>query len=118
MGSRVAVLGEPGAPWVLGFLSIVAAGATVVPLDDALDPEDAVRLAERANASALYVSARRLEEFYAAAGTRVAVRALEPLTASLPADFAPTVGLLTIDPELPAVLLFTSGTTGNEKPIT
>ncbi|SNR96522.1 long-chain acyl-CoA synthetase [Geodermatophilus pulveris] len=101
-GQRVAVQLPNGVPWLRATLGALRAGLVVVPVNTAYtDPELAHVLAD--SGAALLV----------AAGERPAVAGV-PVLAGPPADDAAPPGEPT-DPDRPAFLAYTSGTTGRPR---
>ena len=129
-GGRVAILSENRPEWCVSYLAVVAAGLVAVPLDASLDEAGLLRNLAAARCQALFVSGRLAKRFpalCAAAGlvldfdlepgkgedgrVSFAEAAAAPLSAPLPK--AGELG-----PKAPAVIFFTSGTTGVAKGIT
>ena len=123
-GARVAIIGENSPEWCLSYIAAALAGAVIVPLDASLDAEGAAALAEAAAVKAL---------FYAPSQEAKAerVRARLPGVALIRFDglreadavHGPGEGADGLSasassrPEDPAVIIFTSGTTGVSKGI-
>jgi len=114
-GARVALMAANGEGFIAGWFGAVYAGATVVPIPiDAAAPEVVARL-EHAGCAALLVDPERLPlaRAAAAAGTReVAVLDVDALAAD--GGRAVTAPAST-RPDDPAMILYTSGTTGRAK---
>ena len=108
-GAPVALLCDPGGDWVCAFFGILRRGAIVVPLDLKLTPEELASLCRRSRLSAAVTppgSAARLP-----AGVPV----LDPSDHSSPNGTQADVARALTDP---AVLVWTSGTTGRPKGVT
>lgn len=105
-GDRVALQAENSPAWALGAFAVLAAGATLVPIDAALSARDVASLLHAARARAFFASAKRRES--------VEALSLEDLTGPAP-EPADRLSDFARDPEAPASLIFTSGTTGAPK---
>jgi len=129
-GARVALQADNRPEWVLAYLSVLAAGAVVVPLDAQLKEQEVGELLHAAEATHAIGDARHLPVLDAA---RIARRPLVRLLsldagsgrshwdqaqreyASGEAPFGLEAGNPRAEPHDLAVLLFTSGTTGQAK---
>ena len=123
-GDRVGLQSENRPEWGLAYLAILAAGAVVVPLDVALREHEVGELLATCSASHCVVSARQVEVLRRARDARVpALRlvGLDPVEGLRSwADAGPSPpGTAAREPRAGphdlAVLLFTSGTTGQAK---
>jgi long-chain acyl-CoA synthetase len=120
----VGLLAPAGPLWAMAWLGIVAAGATVVPLDESQPPDDLLVLLRRAECRRLFTTRAHAERLAAAGGREIEAILLEgdqvpegpyrhwrQLLAAeeraLPAIAAADV----------AVVVFTSGTTGTPKAV-
>jgi len=122
-GDRVAIISKPSLGWAVSFFAALRAGAVVVPLDAELQRGEVQRILNEAEAKLLFVAPHRFEEFSGLADEVASLRgvyALEveegvphiwelvPDEVLEPADAKP-------DPEELALLMYTSGTTGDAK---
>ncbi|MDC7221132.1 MAG: AMP-binding protein [Spirochaetales bacterium] len=116
-GDRVGVTGKNSPEWGIAYLSVLYAGAVVVPIDYALTKEEASGLLNRAGVKALFADGEVLDYYRKEHGSEYAVYSLVPGRD----DFI--LGLEAqgeVIPALPeendlAAILFTSGTTGVAK---
>lgn len=100
-GERVALLAEPGHDWAVAFLGILRAGAVAVLLDAKLTDEELAALCHRSSLAAAAVSPA-----LAGRWPDRSVPALSPPPAGAGSPEVPR------SVEEPAVLVWTSGTTG------
>lgn len=140
-GSRVALIGENSPEWCLAYIAAAVVGAVIVPLDASMDAEGAAGLAEAASIEALFYAASQeaKAERVRSALPRVALVRFDEAGAAGPGASAGGGGYSWADvvsvgaasggfadglpppdstrPEDPAVVIFTSGTTGVSKGI-
>lgn len=128
-GDRVAILADNHPGWVAGYLGIIAAGGTTVPLDTAYHADQVAKLLRDSGSLLLICDQQHLEVAAAAvAGTDVRIvlntRARTPVApqSSVETDFdtifAQYSDRITVVPRAPedlASLLYTSGTTADPK---
>jgi len=109
-GARVLLLAESGLPWAIGALGVLRAGGVLVPLD-AHSPDDTLQhvLADAAPVLVLTDA----EHAPRCAGCGAPVVLVDALAESDPAPAA--VAVAGLDPASPAVMFYTSGTTGPPK---
>jgi long-chain acyl-CoA synthetase len=119
---RVALIGENGPEWAIGYLSVVSAGCVVVPLDTQLGLSELRHVLVQSRASAVFATERYLDDLLEATDTHPDVRvyslgagregvpAFEQFVASGTGGSLPAVA-----PDDTAALLFTSGTTGTSR---
>ncbi len=62
-GTNIAVLGENSYGWAVAYLATVVTGATIVPLDKELLPEELQNLVEQSNAKAIFCSEDFMDTF-------------------------------------------------------
>ncbi len=122
-GDRVAILGRPSVSWAMAFFAIQKVGAVAVPLDAELQTPEAGRILMESETSILLCTPQRHEEL------RTLVDKVPSLRQVLALDSAS--GILSLWDVLPtvtdeppdarpdaqalAVLMYTSGTTGDAK---
>lgn len=123
-GDRVALQSENRPEWTLAYLAVLAAGAVVVPLDAQLRPREVAEILATAGARFAIGSARQLPVLAEAREGRLADLRLLSLD---PSETLPSLGVARErfpdapareaegDPHDLAVLIFTSGTTGQAK---
>lgn len=121
---RVALLAENRAEWAISYLAIQNAGATVIPLDVLQKSHERLALFEEAPPVALIISAK----FYAEMSEALAQRfpQIKIISMDGPVEGGWAISKLyesepysaeSIDPDQPASLIFTSGTTGKPKAV-
>jgi long-chain acyl-CoA synthetase len=122
-GDRVALVAKPSVGWAVAFFAIERLGAVVVPLDVELQPGEVERILREAEVGVLFCASHRYEELLPLAdailslGEVIAVEAAPgvlSLWEVLPEEGAAAPDARP-DPEALAVLMYTSGTTGDAK---
>jgi len=123
-GDRVALISKPRAAWATAFFAILRCGAVVVPLDPELQRGEIERILREAEVSGIVCSGGRVEDIDAFRSNLAG----SPFVVSM--DRVPDERVLFLDAlllgksELPrakvepsslAILMYTSGTTGNAK---
>jgi long-chain acyl-CoA synthetase len=123
-GDRVAVIAKPRAAWATAFFATLRLGAIVVPLDPDLQPGEIERILVEAGVTVAVFAGGKASELRA-----IKERSL-PSIALVSMDRTDEEGILFLDalligrkptppaavaPEDLAVLMYTSGTTGNAK---
>jgi len=125
---RICIISENRPEWVIGYMSVLRAGCTVVPLDCLSKPEDIRHLVRLSKAGMLFCSGKFSEQVQGLCG-RDGVGS-GPVCFDKVEGFTPLSGVLAAGERLikegapcerrtsdddPAVLIFTSGTTGASK---
>lgn len=120
----VALLSENRPEWAISYLAIQYAGATVVPLDALLKPEEHMTLLLESRPKAIIVSSRFLGSLREPLGERLPDMLVIQIDADDPDGHSLTKLLASqpylcpqIDPDQTASLIFTSGTTGKPKAV-
>ncbi|ROR89660.1 long-chain-fatty-acid--CoA ligase [Nocardioides aurantiacus] len=111
-GARVAILAPNVTDFVRTYYGVVAAGGVVVPIPTLLGPEEATYLVQASGAELLLHHAS-YAEVAAAVSEQTGVAALDLV--DLPGDAEPLPAHTTREADDPAVIFYTSGTTGRPK---
>ncbi len=109
-GKRVALLASPGRRWVAGFWAIQLVGGSVVPLSPLYPPRETRRLVEQAGAVAVLCE----RQFQGELGAPLLD--LSAFSSELAAAIAHATRALDSE-DREAMVLFTSGTTGQPKAV-
>jgi len=123
-GDRVALVSKPRAAWATTFFAILRCGAVVVPLDPELQPGEIERILKEAEVKGIVFSGGKTEDVLS---LRSALPG-DPFVISMDRVQDESVLFLDslllgktemppaeIDPKSLAILMYTSGTTGNAK---
>jgi long-chain acyl-CoA synthetase len=113
VGEPIVLLAPPSPEWIAAFLAVVVAGALPVPLAETMRTDELRRLLEHSRGHRVITTKARLDDLPDDAAAWILdgegdERALDRL-AGEPADIPD------LDPDSPACLLYTSGTTGMPK---
>lgn len=114
---RVGILSENRVEWGIAYLGIVAAGGLVVPIDPLLKEEELDRVFSEAGLHKLCVSNRLRSMAEKAMARGAAQPELIPVDSVLSLTGKERPLALAEDPDRPASLIFTSGTTGKSKKV-
>lgn len=115
-GDKVIVSGKNSVAWAFGYFATIFAGATVVPLDNALSDEEFIRLATFSDAVAMFADGARLSKV----ASHLPLQAVACLEEDGPEPWIMNCKSEYIEAEACtmddiAQILFTSGTTGKPK---
>jgi len=115
-GQTVGLLSENRPEWCKIYLAILACGGTVVPVDPLLKEQELRRVLEESGIGLLFVSPRYLDQATEAIeGGSLSIKAINLEVYDAPET--PVEPELADDPDAPAVMIFTSGTTGKSKKV-
>jgi long-chain acyl-CoA synthetase len=109
-GDRVLLAAENHPAWPIAFFGILAAGATVVPLEAGVELEAAETLATASRAKAFVLDHAVRKRVERGPGGKLAL--VDLIQVTLPGPAAPVVA---VAPDAVAALIYTSGTTGRPK---
>ncbi|MDC7232167.1 MAG: AMP-binding protein [Spirochaetales bacterium] len=115
-GDRVALTGKNSPAWAMSYLAVIELGAVIVPLDYQMEKETVDRILEFVEASFFFVDKERYDELGNSKGIQEKI-SLSPDKENYILDLPESKTELPPGPseEDMAAILFTSGTTGNEK---
>jgi len=116
-GDKVALTGKNSPCWAIAYLAVVELGAVIVPLDYQMETETVNRILEFVEASILFVDKERYSELGNPERGITTKIALSPENENFILDLPASDSILPPGPteDDMAAILFTSGTTGNEK---
>ncbi|MEK7367380.1 MAG: AMP-binding protein, partial [candidate division NC10 bacterium] len=120
-GDRAVLLSENRPEWGVAYLAITGAGGTAVPLDAQLSDAEIANCVRHAGAELVITSGRFLERLTALAGQGLSASIIDldggpaALAFGALAERGAGTSLPEIPPDLPASILYTSGTTGTPK---
>ncbi len=114
-GDRVALTGKNSPAWGVAYLSVVELGAVIVPLDYQMEKDTVEKLLDFVEADVLFIDKERYDDL---GNIRIKTKiSLAPEKDNYIFDLPESDTQLPPGPECEdmAAILFTSGTTGNEK---
>jgi long-chain acyl-CoA synthetase len=109
-GDRVLLAAENHPAWPIAFFGILAAGATVVPLESGVELEAAETLATASRAKVFVLDRAVRKRVERGPGGKLPL--LDVIEVTLP---GPAAAAVPVVPEAVAALIYTSGTTGRPK---
>jgi acyl-CoA synthetase (AMP-forming)/AMP-acid ligase II len=114
-GDNVALCGANGAGWILSFWATLSLGAVVVAMNGWWTQTEMVHAVELTEPSVLLIDAKRAERLDGTDLTMATVDLDADLDTMIAYDPAAAMSDTPIDEDDPAMLIFTSGTTGRAK---
>ena len=116
-GDRIALAGKNSPAWALAYLAVLEFGGIIVPIDYQMEQDTMERILNLVEAEFLFIDREKYDTL-ARSGSTVKTRiALSPAKENYILDLPETGAEVQTGPEEDdlAAILFTSGTTGNEK---
>ena len=113
-GDRVVIVGHNSVPWVVAYLAVLRAGAVIAPANNRLNPAQFAEQADLLDARLVLHDEHHTDLAHQAHCAGRSVRALAALATS-PPDTASSRATEVSSPDAPALISFTSGTTGLPK---
>jgi long-chain acyl-CoA synthetase len=115
-GDRVALTGKNSPAWAMAYLAVVEIGAVIVPMDYQMEKETVDRILDFVEAPIMFVDKERFDELGNTKGIKEKI-SLSPDKDNYILDLPESSTELPQGPteDDMAAILFTSGTTGNEK---
>lgn len=123
LGDRVALMAKPTVEWAVAFYGIQRVGGVAVPLDADLQPLEVARILEESESKVFICTAQRYDECLPMREQGTSLRGVVAMESApgalslwdvLP-DVAESAPDARPDPREMAVLMYTSGTTGDAK---
>jgi long-chain acyl-CoA synthetase len=123
-GDRVALISKPRAAWATSFFAILHCGAVVVPLDPELQKGEIERILAEAEVKGVIVSGGKVDDALSAKDGILSNAFIVSMDRTKEDDVAFLDALLLgktpspradVEPDSLAILMYTSGTTGNAK---
>jgi long-chain acyl-CoA synthetase len=116
-GDRVALTGKNSPAWAMAYLAVIEFGAVIVPIDYQMEKETCERILNFVEAEVLFVDKEKYDTLAVEDSTVKTRIALSPEKENYILDLPETgteINTYPSEDDL-AAILFTSGTTGNEK---
>ncbi len=114
-GDKIAVAGKNSPEWALAYLSVLYAGAIVVPLDITLHDSEMDHLLEFAGVQTMFLDANRIDQVRGCLKNKISLEKGSPfpyiLDAGIDGEYIPDMA----KGDDTVAILFTSGTTGIPK---
>ena len=116
-GDRVALTGKNSPAWAMAYLAVIEFGAVIVPIDYQMEKETAERILNFIEAEVLFVDKEKYDTLAVEDSTVKTRISLSPERENFILDLPETETEISSYPSEDdlAAILFTSGTTGNEK---
>lgn len=116
-GEHIALVGKNSIDWICTYVSVMTYGATVVPILPDFNPLDMVGIVNHSDSILLFADKSLLEKMSVSDMKNVRhIFCLEEMLSLPSGDFdIDAIDYAEVDDEFPAIISYTSGTTGNSK---